>query len=220
MAASAKVDVVGTAPISFTDSTGAQKSVLPSALTFSRVKARYRERPGDRIQASGQDDAAPTSEGHGPHDGQSAAANPAAAADVGVTTMNAKRPNIGPLCPSIDSGHHPRGQVIALDSDLASPGQGRRLRRVSHISAESADTSPRPFLRGPQDRHADRPSRDLFPRDGQSALSSAGPTGPDAQRLCRPVSCGSRRRHRPHRAVLPGRPARATDLPGSLPCPI
>ena len=38
MAASAKVDVVGTAPISFTDSTGAQKSVPLSALTFSGSK--------------------------------------------------------------------------------------------------------------------------------------------------------------------------------------
>lgn len=35
MAASAKVDVVGTSPISFTDSTGAQKSVPLSALKFS-----------------------------------------------------------------------------------------------------------------------------------------------------------------------------------------
>ena len=35
MAASAAVDVVGTSPISFTDSTGAQKSVPLSALTFS-----------------------------------------------------------------------------------------------------------------------------------------------------------------------------------------
>jgi hypothetical protein len=38
MAASAKVDVVGTSPISFTDSTGAQKSVPLSALTFSGSK--------------------------------------------------------------------------------------------------------------------------------------------------------------------------------------
>jgi len=38
MAASAKIDVVGTAPISFTDSTGAQKSVPLSALTFSGSK--------------------------------------------------------------------------------------------------------------------------------------------------------------------------------------
>ena len=35
MAASAVVDVVGTSPISFTDSTGAQKSVPLSALEFS-----------------------------------------------------------------------------------------------------------------------------------------------------------------------------------------
>lgn len=38
MAASAAVDVVGTSPISFTDSTGAQKSVPLSALTFSGSK--------------------------------------------------------------------------------------------------------------------------------------------------------------------------------------
>ena len=38
MAASAAVDMVGTSPISFTDSTGAQKSVPLSALTFSGSK--------------------------------------------------------------------------------------------------------------------------------------------------------------------------------------
>jgi hypothetical protein len=38
MVASAAVDVVGTAPISFTDSTGAQKSVPLSALKFSGSK--------------------------------------------------------------------------------------------------------------------------------------------------------------------------------------
>jgi hypothetical protein len=38
MAASAIVDVIGTAPISLTDSTGAQKSVPLSALTFSWSK--------------------------------------------------------------------------------------------------------------------------------------------------------------------------------------
>ena len=54
MAASTEVDVVGTAPISFTDSTGAQKSVPLSALEFSGSSPSARSGPrqglGDRIQ--------------------------------------------------------------------------------------------------------------------------------------------------------------------------
>ena len=60
MAASAAVDVVGTSPISFTDSTGAQRSVPLSALTFSGSKPDIADdwAPEFKLQSGGQDNGA------------------------------------------------------------------------------------------------------------------------------------------------------------------
>jgi hypothetical protein len=151
MAASAALDAVGTPPISFTDSTGTQKSVPLSALKFSGSKPDI------------ADDWAP--EFNAPDKGTDKTTVPAVAAAriaAGELTPPPTRPPRPAIAvTAVQPGSESNNIVVAV-TIKPSPDPSRPLSPILAFSATEMDTTPdcpRPLRRRRQSASKHRPDR-------------------------------------------------------------